>query len=83
MQFRRLVLAAAFTLVLTLSAHAQQANPLATETTPTITKETGFVIVDPVVTDKQGNYIRDLTQKDFRIFEDGKEQTVKSLVLKT
>ncbi len=78
MQLRRFVLASALTFVLTLSARSQQANPPATETTPTITKETGLVIVDTVVTDKQGNYIRDLTQKDFRVFEDGKEQTVKS-----
>jgi VWFA-related protein len=61
-----------------LSAHAQQAAPPASPTTPTITTETGLVIVDTVVTDKQGHYIRDLTQKDFRIFEDGKEQPVKS-----
>jgi VWFA-related protein len=78
MQFRRLVLAAAFSFLLALPAGAQQANPPATETTPTITKETGLVIVDTVVTDKQGNYIRDLTQKDFRVFQDGKEQSVKS-----
>jgi VWFA-related protein len=78
MQFRRFVLAAALTVMLPLSARSQQPNPPATETTPTITKETGLVIVDTVVTDKQGNYIRDLTQKDFRVFEDGKEQTVKS-----
>ena len=78
MQLRRFVLAAALTLLLTLSARSQQANPPATETTPTITKETGLVIVDTVVTDKQGNYIRDLTQKDFRVLEDGKEQSIKS-----
>ena len=78
MQIRRFALAVVLTLVLTLSARSQQANPLATEATPTITKETGLVIVDTVVTDKQGNYIRDLTQKDFRVFQDGKEQTVKS-----
>lgn len=76
MQSRWLVLAAL--IAVALSAHAQQAAPPASETTPTITKETGLVIVDTVVTDKRGNYIRDLTQKDFRIFEDGKEQPVKS-----
>ncbi len=76
MQSRQFVLAAL--LAIAFSAHAQQAAPPASETTPTITKEAGIVIVDTVVTDKQGNYIRDLTQKDFRIFEDGKEQPVKS-----
>ena len=37
-----------------------------------------LVLVDSVVTDKQGNYIRDLTQKDFRVWEDNKEQAIKS-----
>src|SRR5215467_14534185 len=37
-----------------------------------------LVLVDSIVTDKKGNYIRDLTQKDFRIWEDNKEQEVKS-----
>lgn len=78
MQIRRFLLAVALPFVLTRSGHAQQANPPATETAPTITKETGLVIVDTVVTDKQGKYIRDLSQKDFRVYEDGKEQSIKS-----
>lgn len=45
---------------------------------PTITKETGLVLVDTVVTDKRGAYIRDLKQSDFRVFEDNKEQPIKS-----
>jgi VWFA-related protein len=36
------------------------------------------VLVDTVVTDKKGKYVRDLTQKDFRVFEDNKEQPVVS-----
>jgi VWFA-related protein len=40
--------------------------------------ETRLVIVDAVVTDKKGNYVRDLTAKDFRVWEDKTEQTVKS-----
>ncbi len=43
-----------------------------------IRTETRLVLVDAVVTDKKGNYIRDLTEKDFRVWEDNKEQTVKS-----
>jgi VWFA-related protein len=31
-----------------------------------------------VVTDKKGNYIRDLTQKDFKAYEDNKEQAITS-----
>jgi VWFA-related protein len=41
--------------------------------------ETRLVLVDAVVTDKKGNYIRDLGAKDFRVWEDKTEQTVKSL----
>jgi VWFA-related protein len=43
-----------------------------------IRKETRLVLVDTVVTDKKGNYVRDLTQKDFKVFEDNKEQTILS-----
>jgi VWFA-related protein len=38
-----------------------------------------LVLVDSVITDKKGNYIRDLTKKNFRIWEDDKEQTIKSV----
>jgi VWFA-related protein len=37
-----------------------------------------LVLVDSVVTDKKGNYIRDLRKEDFRVWEDNKEQTVKT-----
>ena len=43
-----------------------------------IRTETKLVLVDTVVTDKKGNYIRDLTAKDFRVWEDKNEQMVKS-----
>jgi VWFA-related protein len=36
------------------------------------------VLVDAVVTDKKGNYVHDLRQKDFKVFEDNKEQAVTS-----
>src|SRR5260370_5974583 len=39
-----------------------------------IKKESKLVLVDSVVTDKKGNYIRDLTQNEFKVFEDNKEQ---------
>ncbi len=45
---------------------------------PVIKTETRLVLVDAVVTDKKGNYIPDLTQQDFRVWEDDKEQQVKS-----
>jgi VWFA-related protein len=43
-----------------------------------IKKESKLVLVDSVVTDKKGNYVRDLTQNDFKVFEDNKEQAVSS-----
>ncbi len=43
-----------------------------------IKKESRLVLVDAVVTDKKGNYVRDLTEKDFKVFEDNKEQPVAS-----
>src|ERR1700674_4656142 len=41
-----------------------------------IKKESKLVLVDAVVTDKKGTYVRDLTQHDFKVFEDNKEQAV-------
>jgi VWFA-related protein len=43
----------------------------------TIRSETKVVLVDAVVTDKKG-YVRNLTTKDFEIFEDDKKQTITS-----
>src|ERR1700752_3240038 len=41
-----------------------------------IRKETKLVLVDAVVTDKKGNYVRDLKQDGFKVYEDNKEQTI-------
>jgi len=57
----------------TLSAvHAQQPDGT------TLKSEARLVLVDTVVTDKKGKYVHDLTQKDFKVWEDNKEQTVKT-----
>src|SRR5579862_10827 len=45
---------------------------------PAIKAESRLVLVDAVVTDKKGNYVHDLTQNDFKVFEDNKEQSVAS-----
>ena len=59
-------------------AHAQQpAAPTASDL-QVFRAETRLVLVDTVVTDKKGNYIRDLAQKDFKVWEDGKEQPITS-----
>ncbi|HXW91300.1 MAG TPA: VWA domain-containing protein [Terriglobales bacterium] len=44
----------------------------------TIKAEARLVLVDTVVTDKHGNYVRDLTAKNFKVWEDNKEQTIKN-----
>ncbi len=43
--------------------------------------ESNMVLVDAVVTDKHGNYLHDLKQGDFHVFEDGKEQSIVSFSL--
>ena len=48
------------------------------DATPVIRSESRLVIVDTVVTDKKGGYVHDLTQQNFRVSEDGKEQTIKN-----
>jgi VWFA-related protein len=48
---------------------------------PVIKAETRVVLVDAVVTGKDGAYVTDLTQKDFRVLEDNKEQAIKSFSL--
>ena len=48
-----------------------------------IRSETRLVLVDAVAVDKKNNFPRDLTQKDFRIWEDGKEQKITSFSLET
>src|SRR5260370_8516077 len=58
-------------------AHAQQ-SAAGTSDLGVIHVETREVLVDAVVTDKKGNYIRDLAQKDFKAWEDGKEQSITS-----
>ncbi len=49
------------------------------DSAPVIKSEVRVVLVDSVVTDKKGNYIRDLTAKDFRVWEDNKEQRITSV----
>jgi VWFA-related protein len=55
-----------------------QSTPPATDDAATIHAESRLVLVDTVVTDKKGDYIRDLVQKDFKVWEDGKEQSITS-----
>src|SRR5467141_475469 len=56
----------------------QAASPAEPQPAVVIKKESKLVLVDSVVTDKKGNYVRDLTQNDFKVFEDNKEKQVSS-----
>ena len=56
-----------------------RAQEVAHTATPTVIRsETKLVLVDAVVTDKKGNYIGDLAQKSFKVYEDNKEQPITS-----
>ena len=50
----------------------------ATAPVPVIKTESRIVLVDAVVTDKKGNYIRDVQQQEFKVYEDNKEQAITS-----
>ena len=56
----------------------QAAAPADQQITAVIKKETKLVLVDAVVTDKKGNYVHDLTQNNFKVYEDNKEQPISS-----
>jgi len=74
--FQRLVCCAA---LLAWSAVYPAARAQAPENSGAVIKtETKLVLVDTVVTDKKGAYIHDLESKNFRVFEDNKEQPIKS-----
>ena len=45
---------------------------------PVIRAEKKLVLVDVVVTDKKGGYVRGLTAKDFRLWEDKQEQNIET-----
>ncbi len=47
-----------------------------TPQTPTFRVRVDYVEVDVVVTDRQGNLVRDLKKEDFQVLEDGKNQSI-------
>lgn len=63
--------------------HAQDAGGAAGSNDTIIRAETRLVLVDAVAVDKKNQFARDLTQKDFRIWEDGKEQKITSFSLES
>ena len=65
------------------AAGNRQTAPQVEQQTPPVTfkVEVNYVEVDAVVTDKQGNFVRDLTADDFQLFEDGKPQKIRTYSL--
>ncbi len=56
----------------------QGTAPVTPNSQPVFKSESRLVLVDSVVTDKKGNYLRDLTAKDFRVWQDDSEQEIKT-----
>jgi len=55
----------------------------AAQQTPAFQSESRMVVVDVVVTGRSGEYVPDMSARDFRIFEDNKEQTIRSFSVET
>jgi VWFA-related protein len=50
---------------------------------PTFKLPVDVIVVSVVVTDKDGNPVTDLTQRDFKVFEDGKPQAIQTFSLES
>jgi VWFA-related protein len=69
-------------LAASLTAQSQQVPASqASQQTPTFKAQVEYVEVDALVTDQQGNFVRDLTKNDFQVFEDGKRQAITTFSL--
>ena len=86
-KIRKITLFGLFFAATSVTIHAKPAQEPAKQdepaqqpvaTLPPIRTESRIVLVDAVVTDKRGNYVRELTQKDFKVYEDNKEQAITS-----
>jgi len=70
---------AGFIIALLFTGVPSRTQEVSQTATPTVIRtETRLVLVDSVVTDKKGNYVTDLEKKDFKVYEDNKEQTITS-----
>lgn len=61
-----------FVLGISLLAWAQKSDKVNSQPPMTIRIDTELVTIDATVTDKNGNYVRDLRPEEFQVFEDGK-----------
>lgn len=72
-------LAAVAALVLSVACRSQQPAPEEqTPHTAVLTVNARLVVLDVVVTDKSGKPVEGLTRQDFQVFEDGKQQPIRS-----
>src|SRR5437667_2384085 len=85
---RRIRVAALFAFLTGAALSAGQNPPAATSQPPpappqgpTFRVRVDYVEVDVVVTDQQGNLVRDLKKEDFRVLEDGKPQSINTFTL--
>ena len=76
--YTSLCFAAVITAAGALAQEPTQPPPPGPPPSTVIRTETRLVLVDAVVTDKKGNYVHDLEQKNFKVYEDNKEQAIKS-----
>ena len=81
-QCTRVVGVMALLLSAVLTSAQQPAAPApAGSQTPTFKSEVEYVEVDVLVTDQQGQFVRDLKKEDFQVLEDGKAQSVTTFSL--
>jgi VWFA-related protein len=73
---------AVLTLLSTLALPAQQPREAGGQQPPiTFRVEVNYVEIDAIVSDTQGNFVRDLTKNDFQVFEEGTPQSIESFSL--
>ncbi len=77
----RITFAGLFALLACIVLSAGQAAQSAPPQTPTFKVQVDYVEVDVLVTDQQGRFVPDLAKEDFRVFEDGKPQSVSTFSL--
>ncbi|MEA2175649.1 MAG: Ca-activated chloride channel, partial [Blastocatellia bacterium] len=74
---RRLILN--FLILLTLAIFPALARAQSSQDDEVVRVNTDLVVLNVTVTDAQGNYVHGLKAKDFKIFEDGREQPLDTI----
>jgi len=72
------LLATAASVFLAMLAHAQKKTEPTTNSDSVFSSDTRLVLIDSIVTNRKGADIGDLTRENFKVREDGKEQTIAS-----